>query len=157
MKNYWVFFGGVAFGSIISSIVAYSRAEILAATKQQIKDQNRERGYPIFWWGKWLGRLFISPQEAAYASKKDTFFQFPSKEDLAQKPGRSNDELYDSCFLKYVVYRKLTFEEAWIEAQKDSPDFLPKKLSSDYSIQLKQTKKSFIQAMRRRWDKLRRG
>jgi hypothetical protein len=155
MKNKWSYFAaGILLGEFIAIIVAYKNAEKIAATKQSIQEDNRDRGTPILWIGRRLGKLFITPQEASFASEADTIFQTPPKEELAQKPGNSNDEFYDSWFLKYIIYRKLTSLEAWGEVQKDHPEFLPKKLDADYELQKKKTKKSFIEAMRRRRKKL---
>jgi hypothetical protein len=151
MKKLSVFIAGLVFGIIIAVIATYINLEQLAATKQRIKNDNRKRGTPLFWLSRrWMGKLFFTPHEAALASKEDTRIQYPSKDELTQKPGPTNDEFYDKCFLNYIISRKLTDSEAWIEVQKDYPEKLPKNMGSEYTLLLRNTRKAFLEAMRRR-------
>ncbi|MGD0613750.1 MAG: hypothetical protein ABSB41_19820 [Anaerolineales bacterium] len=78
-------------------------------------------------------------------------------EGLAQRPGLSNDELYNKWFLEYFVYRHLTDTAAWKEVQRDYPDFLPKNVGPDNKIEINKAEKNFREAMKIRRNKISTG
>lgn len=151
MKN---FIFGTIFGAFLTSIVAWVYAERIVATKQEVKERARKNGKPSAGIYKRQSKVLIPPGEANFIPEAETFFQYPRKAELEEKPGQKNEEIYDACFREYKINRRLSKAEAWKQYKIDYAHLLPKSNPNEKKLDLSKYKNQFSSAWDRRENKL---
>ena len=143
MKTYIIFIIGFMVGWWFAALQVWISAESIVAKKQTMIKKLVEARKILLGIYKRQRKRFISPQEAAFVPEDEIIYQYPSKAQLADKPGKEAEPIYDRCFNRYVVNGKMTKAEAFRQAMEDYPN----------EIQLGD-EEAFREAMRRREIKL---